>query len=591
MYIFRNDVDERKSALSLTTSSRASRHSGGRDWASDMAADATPASGSIDAKLAAHAELARALASDVVERPGLDALLDAVDDLAHPDRLVAFAASEALGTLARRAAANPPPARHSPVPIFPPAVTARLLDAAAADDAPSREKKRPRIGASETTTTRPDRNGASETTTTRPGRGAFRALVLLRSAVKLEATARDDARGGRERRGGDDVVESVRARRGELLSALARDAAAAETAPKHPDDRRHLRLYATLRLLTASDEETERTETDADEVEDADSETDSDEPADEAAIRRATHPSSPAYVAHAGVARLARAARRRRPSVVFDLVRDAGLARWPEDESSQDESSLATPSPFTRRDAPGGEDALRRRAWLACWTAARRAAEYGIRHPNRRTEKQNRLELPPGWPVPSFEGGAALAGGVRREAARRLVALFAGEDDALVRFLDASLRLRAVVAAVAGPNESAIRDVPDAHDVFDALIRSVANDDAVLMDMLMDPGGKDDDGADDFRRFALGYAKAVTREPRRASRDVVECLAALRATLESSTARMPFDPGALVRRLDVALRAVARTRRETREANESRESTREYAERENAESEYAEARG
>ena len=55
--------------------------------------------------------------------------------------------------------------------------------------------------------------------------------------------------------------------------------------------------------------------------------------------------------------------------------------------------------------------------------AARRAAEYGIRHPNRRTEKQNRLELPPGWPVPSFEGGAALAGGVRREAARRLVAL------------------------------------------------------------------------------------------------------------------------------------------------------------------------
>ena len=85
-----------------------------------MAADATPASGSIDAKLAAHAELARALASDVVERPGLDALLDAVDDLAPPDRLVAFAASEALGTLARRAAANPPPARHSPVPIFPP---------------------------------------------------------------------------------------------------------------------------------------------------------------------------------------------------------------------------------------------------------------------------------------------------------------------------------------------------------------------------------------------------------------------------------------------------------------------------------------
>ena len=353
-----------------------------------MAADATPASGSIDAKLAAHAELARALASDVVERPGLDALLDAVDDLAHPDRLVAFAASEALGTLARRAAANPPPARHSPVPIFPPAVTARLLDAAAADDAPSREKKRPRIGASETTTTRPDRNGASETTTTRPGRGAFRALVLLRSAVKLEATARDDARGGRERRGGDDVVESVRARRGELLSALARDAAAAETAPKHPDDRRHLRLYATLRLLTASDEETERTETDADEVEDADSETDSDEPADEAAIRRATHPSSPAYVAHAGVARLARAARRRRPSVVFDLVRDAGLARWPEDESSQDESSLATPSPFTRRDAPGGR--TRFVAALGSRVGPPRDAppstEYGIRIDGRKNK-------------------------------------------------------------------------------------------------------------------------------------------------------------------------------------------------------------
>ena len=555
-----------------------------------MAADATPASGSIDAKLAAHAELARALASDVVERPGLDALLDAVDDLAHPDRLVAFAASEALGTLARRAAANPPPARHSPVPIFPPAVTARLLDAAAADDAPSREKKRPRIGASKTTTTRPDRNGASETTTTRPGRGAFRALVLLRSAVKLEATARDDARGGRERRGGDDVVESVRARRGELLSALARDAAAAETAPKHPDDRRHLRLYATLRLLTASDEETERTETDADEVGDA---AGVGLPRTRGRSRESSRDASlvPGVRRARGSRALARAARRRRPSVVFDLVRDAGLARWPEDESSQDESSLATPSPFTRRDAPGGEDALRRRAWLACWTAARRAAEYGIRNPNRRTEKKNRLELPPGWPVPSFEGGAALAGGVRREAARRLVALFAGEDDALVRFLDASLRLRAVVAAVAGPNESAIRHVPDAHDVFDALIRSVANDDAVLMDMLMDPGGKDDDGADDFRRFALGYAKAVTREPRRASRDVVECLAALRATLESSTTRMPFDPGALVRRLDVALRAVARTRRETREAYESRESTRERAERENAESEYAEARG
>ena len=190
--------------------------------------------------------------------------------------------------------------------------------------------------------------------------------------------------------------------------------------------------------------------------------------------------------------------------------------------------------------------------------------------------------------MPSFEGGVRCEAARRREAARRLVALFAGEDDALVRFLDASLRLRAVVAAVAGPNESALRDVPDVHDVFDALIRSVAKDAAVLMDMLMDPGGKDDDGADDFRRFALGYAKAVTREPRRASRDVVECLAALRATLESSAARMPFDPGALVRRLDVALRAVARTRRETREANDSdgRESK-----RENAEREYAEARG
>ena len=84
------------------------------------------------------------------------------------------------------------------------------------------------------------------------------------------------------------------------------------------------------------------------------------------------------------------------------------------------------------------------------------------------------------------------------------MALFAARTSALVRFLDASLRLRAVVAAVAGLNESAIRDVPDAHDVLDALIRSVANDDAVLMDMLMDPGGKDDDGADDFDVFADG---------------------------------------------------------------------------------------
>ena len=193
--------------------------------------------------------------------------------------------------------------------------------------------------------------------------------------------------------------------------------------------------------------------------------------------------------------------------------------------------------------------------------------------------------------MPSFEGGAALAGGVRREAARRLVALFAGEDDALVRFLDASLRLRAVVAAVAGPNESAIRHVPDAHDVFDALIRSVANDDAVLMDMLMDPGGKDDDGADDFRRFAgrirqggdEGTATRIAGR-RRVSRGVTRDA---RIVHHAHAVRS----GALVRRLDVALRAVARTRRETREAYESRESTRERAERENAESEHAEARG
>ena len=492
MYIFRNDVDERKSALSLTTSSRASRHSGGRDWASDMAADATPASGSIDAKLAAHAELARALASDVVERPGLDALLDAVDDLAHPDRLVAFAASEALGTLARRAAANPPGAPF-PGPDLPPAVTARLLDAAAADDAPSREKKRPRIGASKTTTTRPDRNGASETTTTRPGRGAFRALVLLRSAVKLEATARDDARGGRERRGGDDVVESVRARRGELLSALARDAAAAETAPKHPDDRRHLRLYATLRLLTASDEETERTETDADEVEDADSETDSDEAADEAAIRRATHPSSPAYVAHAGVARLARAARRRRPSVVFDLVRDAGLARWPEDESSQDESSRRDPFAVypSRRARRGGRASSPRLARVLDRRATRRRVRNTESESTDGKTKSSRTSTGLARAFVrgrrrargrrSSRGGASARGALRRGGRR--VGSFFGR---------VALRLRAVVAAVAGPNESAIRHVPDAHDVFDALIRSVANDDAVLMDMLMDPGGKDD---------------------------------------------------------------------------------------------------
>ena len=106
----------------------------------------------------------------------------------------------------------------------------------------------------------------------------------------------------------------------------------------------------------------------------------------------------------------------------------------------------------------------------------------------------------------------------------------------------------------------------------------------------MDPGGKDDDGADDFRRFTLGYAKAATREPRRASRDVVECLAALRATLESSAARMPFDPAPLVRRLDAALDAVARRRDEKRAADADSEPERGgRAHRENAESEYAES--
>ena len=516
-----------------------------------MAADATPASGSIDAKLAAHAELARALASDVFERPGPDALLDAVEDLAHPDRLVAFAASEALGTLARRAAEPPPRARHPLAPIFPPAVTVRLLDMAAADDAPSLElapSKRPRNGVSRTTTTR------------HPGRGAFRALVLLRSAVKLEASAREDDEGGRGGRGGDDVVEAVRARRGELLSALARDAAAAETA-REPDDRRDLRLYATLRLLTASEAEAEAS-VDADPDQDQDPTSAGSNPTgdDEPAIRRALRPSSPAYVAHAGVSHLARTTRRRSPRVVFDLVRDAGLTRWSEYEPSQSRdvscASLATPSPFTRRDEPGGEDALRRRAWLACWTAARRAAD----ETESEREPSRRFEFPPGWPVPPLEGGTP------REAARRLVELFSGEDDALVRFLDASLRLRAVVAAVAA-SPSALRHVPDPHETFDALIRSFAGDHTVLLDMLMDPGGKDDDGADDFRRFALGYAKAATREPERASRVVVECLAALRAALRSSAAHMPFDPAPLVRRLDAALDAVARRRDEKRAAD------------------------
>ena len=519
--------------------------------AGGMAADATPASGSIDAKLAAHAELARALASDVVERPGPNALLDAVEDLAHPDRLVAFAASEALGTLARRAAEPSPRARHPPAPIFPPAVTVRLLDMAAADDAPSLEpapSKRPRNGVSRTTTTR------------HPGRGAFRALVLLRSAVKLEASAREDDEGGRGGRGGDDVVEAVRARRGELLSALARDAAAAETAHA-PDDRRDLRLYATLRLLTASEAEAS-VDPDPDPDLDLDPTSAGSNPTgdDEPAIRRALRPSSPAYVAHAGVSHLARTTRRRSPRVVFDLVRDAGLTRWEEYEPSQscDVScaSLATPSPFTRRDEPGGEDALRRRAWLACWTAARRAAD----EPESECEPSRRFEFPPDWPVPPLEGGTP------REAARRLVELFSGEDDALVRFLDASLRLRVVVAAVAA-SPSALRHVPDPHETFDALIRSFAGDHTVLLDMLMDPGGKDDDGADDFRRYALGYAKAATREPERASRDVVECLAALRAALRSSAAHMPFDPAPLVRRLDAALDAVARRRDEKRAAD------------------------
>jgi hypothetical protein len=514
-----------------------------------MPADATPASGSIDTKLAAHAELARALASDVVERPGPDALLDAVEDLAHPDRLVAFAASEALGTLARRAVEPPPRARHPPVPIFPPAVTVRLLDMAAADDAPSLEPARAK---------RP-RNGVSRTTTRNPGRGAFRALVLLRSAVKLEASAREDDEGGRGGRGGDDVVEAVRARRGELLSALARDAAAAAETSHASDDRRDLRLYATLRLLTASEADADSNpDPDLDLTRAGSNPTGDDEPA----IRRALRPSSPAYVAHAGVSHLARTTRRRSPRVVFDLVRHAGLTRWSEDEPSPPRdvscASLATPSPFTRRDEPGGEDALRRRAWLACWTAARRAADEP--ESERECEPSRRFEFPPGWPVPPLEGGTP------REAARRLVELFSGEDDALVRFLDASLRLRAVVAAVAA-SPSALRDVPDPHETFDALIRSFAGDHTVLLDMLMDPGGKDDDGADDFRRYALGYAKAATREPERASRDVVECLAALRAALRSSAPHMPFDPAPLVRRLDAALDAVARRRDEKRAAD------------------------
>ena len=435
--------------------------------------------------------------------------------------------------------------------------------------------------------------------------GACRALLLLRQAVKREAAVvkeeeEEEAEAEEEEKDEDAGKEDTRARAataGLVAAAVSCQLPACLQPCVAPDEADDLRLYAALRLISSlvvnrhdavahatRAQLSTRTRSHSSGLgggcdEDEDEGGDANTTTLTALMHRALRLSSPAYVAHAGLTLLLQvydgSCAVAFPSVlpspsesvfVLHALRQSGLLQWPERE---DPVRYGAPSPFLERERGrcGGEDSLRRRAWLV--VARLRALDQGgvpphdwravTRDSGASEDAEERLE----WPVPAWATNQA-------QAAEALVKLFAGEDDMLVELLDASRSLASREGGCA----------PDPHHVFVATLRALSWGHSVLLDMLVAPGGER--GGADVREYMLRYLRLAAAEPgaflaacssggarEEGEEDgdveaACECLRELHGTVTRLAERglMPYNPAPLVCRLRTFLDAVELSRLE-----------------------------